>query len=290
MNQTITQTVLETTENRERAVLYRIPNNTNDYIELTNYGCALKSICIHDRQGRLRNILLGGRQPEEDRYPTGGQGLIRDHLSPALSSCLSHKLWQTQEVGENYVFLSCQVSEGESGLPTALTFGTRIMWVNRNRLIIDLFASPERDACFAPAIHLALRLAETDGYTLRTFCPQIVSGGQTLPAENTAYANMAFVPLAEESPVFLSSQEEVKPMAELASSAAGLTVSAYGNLDSLWAKRTPESGAALCQAMLRGITLKRGESFAGRVIYGFDHLYSPDEPESQEPSPFSVFL
>ena len=156
MNQTITQTVLETTENRERAVLYRIPNNTNDYIELTNYGCALKSICIHDRQGRLRNILLGGRQPEEDRYPTGGQGLIRDHLSPALSSCLSHKLWQTQEVGENYVFLSCQVSEGESGLPTALTFGTRIMWVNRNRLIIDLFASPERDACFAPAIHLAL--------------------------------------------------------------------------------------------------------------------------------------
>jgi len=69
-----------------------------------------------------------------------------------------------------------------------------------------------------------------------------------------------------------------------------LTVSAYGNLDSLWAKRTPESGAALCQAMLRGITLKHGESFAGRVIYGFDHLYSPDEPESQEPSPFSVFL
>ena len=290
MNSEITQRVFGKTETGETALLYRFPNNTNDYIEITNYGCTMKSICIHDGQGSLRNVLSGGENLETCQQSAEGLGMIRDHLSPALSQCLSHKLWQTQEIGQNHIFLTCRLSEAESGLHTALTVGARIMWVNLNRIVIDLFSAPERGALIAPECNLVFHLTDTDDYALRSFCPQILSGGQTLPVEKTVYAEMAFVPLAESAPTLLSSPEEVKPIAELASGAAGLTISAYGNMDSLSVQKLPESSAALTQAMLYGISLKSGESFAGRLIYGFDRLYSPDEINSPKPSPFDIFL
>lgn len=288
MEQRIIQTVFGTTETGETATLFRIPNHTDDYIEITNYGCMTKSIHIHDRRGELRNVLRGCETLEDCRQRE--RGTVYDGLSPALSARLAHKLWETKEVGENYVFFSCQVSEAESGLDTALTFGARIMWVNLNRIVMDLFAAPEKECRMAPGCHLAFQLTERDDYILRTFCPQMISGDKTVPAENTAYADMAFVPLKTGPQIFRSPQESMKPMAELASGATGLAVSSYGDMDSLICEKSPDGSVSIEQSMLRGVQLKSGESFSGRVIYGFDRLYAEEELKNPAPSPFSAFL
>lgn len=290
MEQKITQTTLGKTENGETAILFRIPNHTNDYIELTNYGCAVKSICVHDRRGTLRNILRGFETLEECRRAESNSGAVIDRLSPALSAHLAHRVWDIKEVGTNYVFFTCQVSEAESGLRTALTVGARIMWVNLNRIVIDLFVSPERDALVSPECKLVFHLADGERYTLRTFCPQVVSGGRTLPAGETGYADMAFLPLSDGETAFFSPLEEMKPMAELTGGTAGLTVSAYGDMDSITAEKLPGDQVSLSQFMQNGLHLKSGESFSCRVIYGFDPLYTQDEVENPEPSPFSAFL
>lgn len=291
MEQKITRTVFGKTKDGEAAELFRIPNSTNDYIEITNYGCALKSICLHDSQGNMRNILRGYETLEAYQQSEDGlAAIIFDRLSPKLSGCLAHKLWETKEVGENYVFFACQVSPAESGLETAATFGARIMWVNLNRIVIDLFAASEKECLMAPGCNLTLRLTEHGDYTLRTFCSQILAGEEAVPAEKTAYADMAFVPLKEESQTFLSPQEDMKPMAELASGTARLTVSSYGNMDSLVCGKLPDGSVSIGQSMLRGIRLKSGESFSGRVIYGFDRLYTEAELKNPEPSPFSAFI
>lgn len=290
MEQKITQTVLGKMKNGETAILFRIPNNTNDYIEVTNYGCIIKSICIHDRQGALRNILHSFETLEECQQAQSGLGMVIDNFSPTLTACLAHTAWNIKEIGENYVFFTCQVSETQSGLHTALIFGAKIMWVNLNRIVIDLFVAPERKALVSPSCHLAFHLTDEEPYMLRTFCPQFIADGQMVPTEETAYTNMTFLPLSEGTSTFFSPLEETKPMAELTSSAAGLTVSAYSDMDSLSVKPLPGNDASFSQFMLNGVHLKSGESFSARVIYGFDRLYTPDETEKSDFSPFSVFL
>lgn len=290
MEQKIVQSVFGETKNGQQVYLFHIPNNTNDYIEVSNYGCTIKSIHIHDRQGEMRNVLRGYETLAEYEQAATGLGAVCDGLSSQLSGALAHKIWNVEETGGNYVFLSCQVDEEESGLGTALTFGAKIMWVNLNRIVIDLFAAAENGAVMAPGCNLVFQLPGGDGYTLRTFCPQAAVGEQMVPVENTAYAEMNFVPLTEEPQIFVSPQEEMKPMAELANRAAGLTISAYGNMDSLICAALPDHGVQMNQFMLHGVELKRGESFSGRMIYGFDRLYTEEELENPEPSPFSAFF
>ena len=36
---------------------FRIPNSTNDYIELSTYGCSLQGLYVHDGDGALRSLI-----------------------------------------------------------------------------------------------------------------------------------------------------------------------------------------------------------------------------------------
>ena len=47
--------------------LFRIPNSTNDYIEVSDYGCTIKGIHVHGKDGKLHNVLCGYETLEEYR-------------------------------------------------------------------------------------------------------------------------------------------------------------------------------------------------------------------------------
>ncbi len=58
---------------------YRITNSSGEFIELLDYGAALQSICVRDRDGRIEDILLG--------TDDGGQILDYPFLGATVGRC-----------------------------------------------------------------------------------------------------------------------------------------------------------------------------------------------------------
>ena len=273
--------------------LFRIPNSTNDYIEVSDYGCTIKGIHVHGKDGKLHNVLCGYETLEE--YQVGGlelgavTGTLNGQPLPT-----AHRLWNVEEIGENHLFLSCRLSAEDTPAGIACALGARIMWVNLNRIVIDLFATPEKDACLALTSNLVLRLQdppELTGYTLRTFCPEVLLDGQRRPVSQSDYAEMTFVPLAAHPQTFVSDRDESKPMAELVHTAAAFTVSAYSTMSAIRVSPQPGlGGVQVLPFLLDGLSLAAGQSFAGRIICGFDRLYTKEELEESALSPFAAFI
>ncbi|WP_369282469.1 hypothetical protein [Oscillibacter sp. GMB15532] len=290
MEQSIKEIPFGVTADGQAVQLFRIPNNTNDYVEVSTYGCFLKGIFIHNRRGVLQNLLDGFETlAEYEQAPATMWGIAAGAATGDYARLLAHKVWKVEELGDNYVLLSCATSAEESGC--AMTAGVRIMWVNLNRLVVDLYVTPEKQAAVNFTCQLPFRMLEgggLEGYVTRTFCPTVLVEGEVCPISDTPYADMAFQPVDGSSFTFISGDDEVKPMAELANIQAGLAVSAYGNLSSLCVE--PQMGSVLVrQSMMRAVTLGGGETLSGRVIYGFDKLLTNEELENPEPSIFGAF-
>ncbi|BAL00545.1 hypothetical protein OBV_33460 [Oscillibacter valericigenes Sjm18-20] len=280
------------TKDGTKAQLFRIPNNTEDYIEVSTYGCAIKGIFIHNREGKLQNVFCGMETLRNYELSVMGNGSIVGAVSKSSPSAAhAHKVWDVAEVGENFVFLTCRESAEESGCGCEVTIGVQIMWVNLNRLIVDAYVTPEKDAEISLECRCFFKLqeAERDGYGLRTFAQEVIGeDGPMGKTENTPFRNLSFQPLPHEV-TFLSRDPQIKPMAELASTQSQITISAYSSMVSLLAKKAEElGGVEIQQGMHHAVFLKSGETLTGRVIYGFDKLYSKDEVENPEPTPFSA--
>ncbi len=148
---------------------------------------------------------------------------------------------------------------------------------------------PSTSRPLAPVCGIAAG-AGAGGCVPRTFCSTTLVEGELCPIRDTPYADMAFQPVDWFSVTFISGDDKVKPMAELANVQAGLTVSAYGNLSPLRVEPQPQLGHVLAiQSMMREATLGGGETLSGRVIYGFDKLLIKEELENPESSCFGVF-
>ena len=124
MERLVTNTAFGTTTSGEEAALFRIPNNTGDYIEISNYGWTICKICIHNAEGKIQNVLCGYETLPEYEAFNGFVGAV------LCSAKTAHKVWDIQEVGNNYVFFSCAVPEEETEVGCALTVGAKVMWVN----------------------------------------------------------------------------------------------------------------------------------------------------------------
>ena len=274
-------------KNRKPVWSFRIPNSTNDYVELSTYGCSLQNLCVHDRGGTLRNLVreMGALKEYEAAGKTyasllGGMGNISEELA--------RQVWEIAEQGNNYVFLTCQCAP--SGADCGIKAGVRVMWVNLNRLVVDFFLTPEKDFSFTWSSKLLIRVDEGElpRYQIRSFCPEVaMPGKEAAPAAETEYADQQFT--AVTGAVFLHPSNTVKPMAELVNWETGMHLSAYGSFNCLQAKPILQpDGIQLAQ--WTNASLKAGESFAGRVIYGVDYLRTLQETDiDEDTTPFSVF-
>lgn len=293
MEHKIESTIIGTTRDGKNVRLFRIPNNTNDYIEVSAYGCTIQGIYIHNK-GVLQNMLCGFNALEEYEQSQNGTGSVfARFFSGAAMSFLTHKVWDVAELGDNYVFLFCKATAEECGLGCGLALGARIMWVNLNRLVIDLFMTPEKDISVRCACGLPFRLNDDlAGYSVRTFCPlRLETDGTPKPVSETPYGGLAFQQLGSNVESFIHDDPNIKPMAELANTAAGMTISAYGTMNSIQIiPDLKQKCVILNQSMMENITLTGEASFSYQVIYGFDPLYTPEEIENPERSPFGAFF
>lgn len=292
MEENITVSSFGLTQDGQTPRLFRIPNNTDDFIEITNYGCTIKSIYVHSGRDRLQNLLCGFDTLNE--YESGSSDLgflFGTTLAPELGHCLAHKVWEIEEVGDCHVLFSCVAPTEENGLGVHIKAGARVMWVNLNRLIIDLFLTPEKPLRVDLSSTLSFQLAEKGiGDTVRTFCPKILWKGSECLTEDTPYRNMTFLSLDEHCPPFLHTQEDIKPMAEIANEQAGLAISAYGTSKLLTCRRLASfGGIQICQSTGSAVDLNGGETLTERLIYGFDRLHAEDD-DTPVLSPFAAFF
>ena len=283
--QCVARTKQGVSRNGETVWSFRIPNSTDDYIELSTYGCSLQGLYVHDGEGTLCGLTRGMGDLEAyeasgriDASLLGGKGGI-----PEL---LARKVWEVAEQGSNYVFLTCQCTPEEAGC--GLKVGARVMWVNLNRLVVDFFCTPEEGVALTWSSNLTVQMDQgvAADYQVRAFCPEVALPGQKpVPVAETEYAEQQFA--AIDGACFLHPEEDIKPMAELMHENTGMHLSAYGTFHGLQAKSTERQGG-IQVIQWSDVTLEAGESFAGRVIYGVDYLHPQPETET-EPNPFVAF-
>ena len=272
MEQKIERISCETAVGEKEVSLFRIPNSTNDFIELSTLGCTLKSICVHGPDGQMQELLA---QP--------GTSLVQ---MEGLSDTLSKTVWEVAEVGDQHVFLTCcvQVPEG-----CEITLGAKILWVNLNRMVVDLYMTPAGEVTLAPSTSVYYKSNVTQASSVRTFCPSCMEDGAWKNTVDTAFKELTFLPLQKAEQFADPEVKDVRPMLELTEMTEQMAVSVYGDLGT--AAVEPEDGRVkLVQKTAEPVSLKSGETWSGRVIYGVDRLFTKEELEAPAPTPFSAFF
>lgn len=252
--------------------VFKIPNSTNDCLEVSNEGCQIKSILIHDKKRKLYELICG--QGKKSIFSSLGK----------LGSNLSKKIWDISEEGDNYVFFSCECEAEETDCDCRLKIGVRIMWVNLNRLVLDIYLTPEREmSCRWGS---ALRLnpdEEKKEWKVRSFLPSV--NGERV--EKTVYSEQNFGELPENTETVFSSEsvQEIRPVLEVDEYKSELMVSVYSTFSEC---RVTRENDEVFLHQTDQIHLKVGESLAERVIYGFDfpNLDIDGDPKG---NPFMMF-
>ena len=81
-----TQKIFGHTSSLQPVFLYRLENEAGAYIEVLNYGCRIRSICVPDKDGRMRNVCLGYNSLEEYENDTEYYGAAVGRCSNLISN------------------------------------------------------------------------------------------------------------------------------------------------------------------------------------------------------------
>ncbi len=170
------------------AMLYQIENDNGLILEATDFGARIVKLWVPDKQGELKNIVLGFDSAEEylekDTYfgATIGRVAGRIHNGQFSISGVDHelplknekgnvlhggphsfeeKVWKTdiQEGKEEIKLLFKYISpEGENGFPGELTATTIYTFNNDNEWTIDFIAATSKDTLYNPTNHVYFNL------------------------------------------------------------------------------------------------------------------------------------
>ena len=247
MTQSIKKELLFKTAEGNPVYKFRIPNNTGDYVDVTNYGASISGIYVHRPDMSMEDLAGANTLPI---------------LGGSLGKVLSDTVWSVMEEGENHVLFAQELNGADSPFGVSVKIGLRITWVNLNRLIIDIFATPAE----AAAINIEGNIS-------------IDSSGK------------AFAPLYCETPIFLNHSEEIKPMIELADDKSLLRLSVYSTFDSASCSKDEAASRVNIKAFSSGEEqLKKGQTLTHRIILGIDYIHTPAEDDGVEPTPLSCLF
>ena len=288
MTQTIKKALFFKDSDGKEAWLYRIPNNTGDYVDVSNYGARICGIHVHGENMVMESLL-------NDAFIK--EAFVKEHTAGCLfgsnlGRVAANRTWDITEEGDNYVLFSCKIPAGEAA-ESELTLGCHIMWVNLNRLIVNYFVSAKEDTEveFESRVYIG---ASGRNLSLRSFCAKLmdVVGCETDTSESE-YRDLAFVPFREMSPKAVSESDEIKPMLELAEDGGLLHYSVYSTLQVAAAEEESAGNVSSCVFRLTSkepVALKAGETLSERVILGIDFIEIPEEDDGTEPDPFAAFV
>lgn len=288
MTQTIKKALFFKDEDGKEAWLFRIPNNTGDYVDVSSYGSRICGIHVHGENMSMESLL-------DDSFIK--EKFVKSHAAGCLwggylGKVTANRVWDVAEEGDNYVLFTCKVAKGEVA-DSELTLGCQVMWVNLNRLIINYFISAEESTAldFESRVYIG---AKGRTLSLRSFCPKIIYDyPYEVDTSESDYRDLAFVPFKEKSPVAVSESDEIKPMLELAECDGLLHYSVYSTLTEATAEEEKAGDTTSCVFRMNSkekVELKAGETLNERVILGIDYIEIPEEDDGEEPDPFKTII
>lgn len=177
--------------NEETVYLYKLQNKHGAYIEVTDFGAILVKVCVPDRKGQLKDVVLGydevsayetngcyfgstigrsGNRICNGRFTLNGKEyqLPQNENGNNLHSGpdgYQKKIWEVRDVneGENSVTFGRISPDGEQGYPGTFNIEVRYTFTNSNQLRIDYHGVCDSDTVANMTNHTYFNLSGADG-------------------------------------------------------------------------------------------------------------------------------
>ena len=160
------------TKDGETISLYRLENSSGAHIEVMDFGCRIRSICVPDKNGVLTDVCLGYLTAEDyeaddcslgaavGRYANriGGAGFDlngvhydlakNDNGKNSLHSGPDYyhkRFWEVEEYDAGHISLLLHSPDGDQGYPGALDMHVTYTLDDDNTLTIHYEAVPDQD-------------------------------------------------------------------------------------------------------------------------------------------------
>lgn len=204
----------------EKASLYTIKNQKGMEIAVSDYGASLVKVLVLDKEGNLRDVVLG--YDEVSGYETGGlhlgatvgrvanrigggqfelnrrkYSLTRNDGQNTLhggTDFYNKRLWQVEEADGSHITLLLHSPDGDQGFPGAVTIRVTYTLTDENEIRIHYHAIPEEDTLLNLTNHSYFNLF---GHASGTAMDQEV----TILADAYTRADAQSIPTGEIVPV-----------------------------------------------------------------------------------------
>lgn len=179
----------------ETVYRYILENDHGMRVQIINYACAIQSIFVPDKDGRLTDVVLGYDSLEE--YESRGSffgafvGRYANRIKRAqfelngktyflpqndgknhLHGTYTKRVFPAEIVGDRLIFHG-ESPDGEEGFPGTLTFDVIYRLTNDNELIIDYQAQSDADTVINLTNHSYFNLNGNDGSTILSHTLQL---------------------------------------------------------------------------------------------------------------------
>ncbi len=182
------------TEQRFAVSKYRIQNSGKAYMEVTDYGATLLSVCVPDRTGRLTDVVLGfdDLAAYEKRSPFFGAVVGRnanrikdahfvlngtlyqleansrgcDNLHSGSDGYLK-RLWEVKEAQGDHVVFSLPSPHMDQGFPGNFKVGVTYTLTEQNEVVIDYRGRADQDTVVNMTSHTYFNLGGHDAGPIR---------------------------------------------------------------------------------------------------------------------------
>ena len=223
------------TSDKELVSLYRLENSSGAYLEVTDYGCRLRSICVPDKNGVLNDVCLGYPEVADYEADTGSLGAAvgrhanrigkavfslngktyplekndgNNHLHGG-SKGFAFRIWETDYKDGRLIFTR-RFPDGEDGYPGNLEMKITYEWTEDNRLLITYEAVSDQDTVLNVTNHAYFNLEGYEsssilGHELQIFSSAITENdseslptGKIIPVEGTPFDFRELKPIGQD--------------------------------------------------------------------------------------------
>ncbi len=260
--------------------LYRLTNGLGSFLDVTDYGCAIVGMHVHERNQQLRNVLVC--PAEENGMPAAQAGVV---VCGDWAGSLNDRLWEMSEGEDDSAVFRTEAQERGCILKAEVRFRMK----DFDRLVIDysVETTEERHVYLTHKVCFCL-----DGddplktHKMRVFAETMCDAdGNLLPVS----ASLEYNPVSTDGICYVSRKEEIRTFAELAADATDLALSAYARTDGMLVEYSADPIPCVCftACEMELPLLRTGTTRTSRTVYGVDLLYHPGD--TVQANPFLFF-